>query len=227
MADKNTNHDDIPVVVDAVGIDMCSLYTVGEPTGVDGVNKKYTHKELAERFGVSERTVQRKIAAVRAAITDVTGEDIGDANPDIVDSTQQGDESSKSSGDKKKQPPGPVSKGVIDGNAPQGPNSIVAGNGVKRYLDEFGIPETNPLAALEDMHDLARFGSSSGLAVGSGVSQMIEGYTRDDLPYGERVMAVSQGSTIVATALLGLVASLKQYQDQSQVQKSRRISGPK
>jgi hypothetical protein len=213
--DKDVSKD---VSVDAIGLDMYRLNVIGDANGV-----RRTHKELAEQFNVSERTVQRKLSDVRIVVEKVEKlintipESSDNKSNDTVkqdtDTTPPAGNDGYDSGVEKhdKKPPGRVSRGVLNQNSstvshPSSSNTLVA-----KYNDEFRIPETNPLSALEDIHSMARVGSAAGIAVGSAASEVIDALGDTEGDFGDRLLKMTRGSSTLGATLLGIIATVQKY----------------
>ena len=178
MADEPGDGEDKGVsTIDVIGLEMYQLHAIGDPSTGD----KLSVKQLSEKFKVSERTVQRKLGNVKDVVSDLI-------KAGIIPSPTDGESTSDD-------PPGDVSRQLMRAEK----NRVVDSGISDKHGDEFELSETNPLKALDNMYAIGKYGSVSGSAMGSGIAQLHQAFTRTDVNYSDRVMAACQGSGIVAT----------------------------
>lgn len=73
------------------------------------------------------------------------------------------------------------------------------------------LPENNPFLALETFKDLAGISSAGGAVIGAGAATLVQGFTREDLPYEERSMLAMKGGSVLASSILALYLTFNKF----------------
>jgi hypothetical protein len=73
------------------------------------------------------------------------------------------------------------------------------------------LPENNPFLALNTFQDLAGISSASGSALGLGAATLVQGFTREDLPYEDRSLLAMKGASVIAGSALALYLTFNKF----------------
>lgn len=88
------------------------------------------------------------------------------------------------------------------------------------------LPDNNPFLALNTFQDLAGISSAGGSVIGAGAAALIQGFTREDLPYEERQMMTLKGGAVIASSLLALYLTFNKFtQEQNKTIKTINSEG--
>lgn len=99
------------------------------------------------------------------------------------------------------------------------------GNGVVARQGSSGmalaLPDNNPFLALNTFQDLAGISSAGGAVIGAGAATLMQGFTREDLPYEDRQMMALKGGAVIASSLLSLYLTFNKFtQEQNKTMKT-------
>jgi hypothetical protein len=64
------------------------------------------------------------------------------------------------------------------------------------------LPKENPFLALETFGELSGITSAGGSVIGMGAATLMQGFTREDLPYEDRQKLTMKGASVLAGGLL-------------------------
>jgi hypothetical protein len=64
------------------------------------------------------------------------------------------------------------------------------------------LPRENPFLALETFGELSGITSAGGSVIGMGAATLMQGFTREDLPYEDRQKLTMKGASVLAGGLL-------------------------
>ena len=176
------------------------------------------HKELediAKEYGVSSRTVQRKVAAVIEAVKELAELKAAATKPPGPDGDMEDPPAPKVNVKPEKPPvvPGKISREAMLGGNGASPRREVAVAVRESYSNEITMPASNPLSGIQDIMSISKVGVSAGVIAGSGIVKMRDALTRHDIPLGERALMMTQGSTVVSNMLLGLVEAARLFDE--------------
>lgn len=88
------------------------------------------------------------------------------------------------------------------------------------------LPDNNPFLALNTFQDLAGISSAGGAVIGAGAATLMQGFTREDLPYEERQMMALKGGAVIASSLLSLYLTFNKFtQEQNKTMKTINLEG--
>jgi len=73
------------------------------------------------------------------------------------------------------------------------------------------LPRENPFLALETFGELSGITSAGGSVIGMGAATLIQGFTREDLPYEERQSRAMKGASVLAGGLLAAYLTYLQF----------------
>jgi hypothetical protein len=76
---------------------------------------------------------------------------------------------------------------------------------------QLALPSNNPFLALNTFQDLAGISSAGGAVIGAGAATLMQGFTREDLPYEERQMMALKGGAVIASSLLSLYLTFNKF----------------
>jgi hypothetical protein len=188
------------IKIDEKSIAMFTRYMQeqAKPTGVcKGI------KVLAEEFGVTQRTFERKIALVQKAIDDLNT--IASAGKKITPPPEP-EIPKEEKPPKPAKVPGKLSQEVAMRQQFQGDLSLTEQD--REAYHAIVMPERNPLDGLSD-GQISQAGVAVGVVFGGGLAKMGRALSDVDRPLGERAMMMTQGSAAVANTLLGVYESLR------------------
>jgi len=172
-------------------------------------------EDIAKEYGVSSRTVQRKVAAVIEAVKELAELKAAATKPPGPDGDMEDPPAPKVNVKPDKPPvvPGKISKEVMAGGNGASPRREVAVAVRESYSNEITMPSSNPLSGIQDMMSISKVGVSAGVIAGSGIVKMRDALIRIDIPLGERALMMTQGSTVVSNMLLGLVEAARLFDE--------------
>jgi hypothetical protein len=178
-----------------------AMFTRNLQESAKPANTRLGNKELADEFGVSERTFARRIETVQRAMDEL--EKIRGTIPSTNAPEQP----------RKREPtkaPGPLSRQVVQGQraATQEETALAT-----TRREEYGVikaPTSNPLDGLSDAQ-ISQAGVAVGIVFGGGAAKCIKAINDVDRPLGERAMEMAQGSNAVACGILGIFESLRAF----------------
>jgi hypothetical protein len=75
------------------------------------------------------------------------------------------------------------------------------------------LPKENPFLALETFGELSGITSAGGSVIGMGAATLVQGFTREDLPYDERQKMTMKGASVLAGGLLAAYLTFKQFSE--------------
>jgi hypothetical protein len=196
---------DGPIKVDEKSISMFTRYMQekAKPTSV-----RKSNKEIAEEFGVPERTFLRKIKIVQQAMNDL--------NKIVEQNEEEEPEELPEEKPEKKPPkiPGKVSQGVMSLRTQKSIGEKTPGNAVATREDQvynqITMPDKNPLDGLSESQ-VSQAGVAVGIVFGGGLAKMGQALSDTNRPLGERARLMAQGSNAVANTLLGVYESLRVF----------------
>jgi hypothetical protein len=104
------------------------------------------------------------------------------------------------------------------------------GTGVVAHQGSSGmalaLPDNNPFLALNTFQDLAGISSAGGAVIGAGAATLMQGFTREDLPYEDRQMMALKGGAVIASSLLSLYLTFNKFtQEQNKTMKTINSEG--
>lgn len=73
------------------------------------------------------------------------------------------------------------------------------------------LPRENPFLALETFGELSGITSAGGSVIGMGAATLMQGFTREDLPYEERQKMTMKGASVLAGGLLAAYLTFKKF----------------
>ena len=73
------------------------------------------------------------------------------------------------------------------------------------------LPKENPFLALETFGELSGITSAGGSVIGMGAATLVQGFTREDLPYDERQKLTMKGASVLAGGLLAAYLTFNQF----------------
>jgi hypothetical protein len=76
---------------------------------------------------------------------------------------------------------------------------------------KLALPENNPFLALDSFQDLASISSAGGSVLGMGAATLVQGFTREDLPYEERTILAMKGGSVLASSILALYLTFNKF----------------
>lgn len=178
-------------------------------------------EDIATEYGVSSRTVQRKVAAVIEAVKELaelkaaaTQQPIPPEGNMVEAPGTQPHETPAPKTPKPPVVPGRLSRDVISAQREGAGGANEMAVAVREtYAQEITMPTSNPLSGIQDMMAISKVGVSAGVIAGSGFVKMRDAITRTDIPLGERALMMTQGSTVVSNMLLGLVEAARMFDE--------------
>ena len=73
------------------------------------------------------------------------------------------------------------------------------------------LPKENPFLALETFGELSGITSAGGSVIGMGAATLVQGFTREDLPYEERQKMAMKGASVLVGGLLAAYLTFNQF----------------
>jgi len=163
-------------------------------------------KDLADEFGVTQRTFERKIALVQKAIDDLNK--LASAGKQITPTTENPASGNSPPAQKAPKKPGKLSQEVATRQQFQSEQPMTVQD--REAYNSIVMPERNPLDGLSD-GQISQAGVAVGVVFGGGLAKMGRALSDVDRPLGERAMMMTQGSAAVANTLLGVYESLRMW----------------
>lgn len=71
------------------------------------------------------------------------------------------------------------------------------------------VPQENPFMALNTFSDMAGITNAGGSVFGAGASAIYEGFTREDLPHGNRLEMVMKGGSVLIGGIFSFYQTFK------------------
>ena len=192
MPKKDDGASSKSIRLDEMSLKMYARY-VQERAKTASIRKEL--KELAEEFGVPERTFIRRVEMIQRAFSEMHDleEKIDAASGKVPE---------------KPQPRGAVSQGVaVKGNRGEKAGAVAVRD------DAYGqitMPKNNPLDGL-DTAQTSQAAVAVGIVFGGGAAKCLEAFTNTKKPLGERAMLMAQGSNAVANTFLGMYEALRVF----------------
>lgn len=78
------------------------------------------------------------------------------------------------------------------------------------------LPRENPLFALNEFNDIAKYVNASGVVAGAGLHAIYEGFARDDLTHDEKMTRAMKGGAVVVGHLLSMLDGFKAMSEESE-----------
>lgn len=73
------------------------------------------------------------------------------------------------------------------------------------------LPKENPFLALETFGELSGITSAGGSVIGMGAATLVQGFTREDLPYEDRQKMAMKGASVLVGGLLAAYLTFNQF----------------
>lgn len=75
------------------------------------------------------------------------------------------------------------------------------------------LPDKNPFLALETFGELSGITNAGGSVIGMGAATLVQGFTREDLPYEERQKLAMKGASVLAGGVLAAMLTFQKFSE--------------
>ena len=180
------------IYIDQTGLAMFARYLQeqAKPASARKINA-----ELAEEFGVPERTFTRKIEAAQRGMDELSS--IASKNQKVVEKPKERDKT-----------PGPLSQGVIRQGKKTSPGTALVVQGDRGGYMSIKTPTKSSLEGLSE-EQTSYAGVAMGIVFGDAVGEIGKALSENDRPLGERAFRMARGSSALGCSILGFFESLR------------------